>query len=81
MMIRMKDISARRGIVCGMVLLLSGCDVLKLGVVGHAGPIAASQWHLYLIVGAVLVFVAGPVLLLAPIMAWHYRLSNAASAS
>jgi cytochrome o ubiquinol oxidase subunit 2 len=76
----MKDISARRGIVCGMVLLLSGCDVLKLGVVGHAGPIAASQWHLYLIVGAVLVFVAGPVLLLTPIMAWHYRLSNAASA-
>jgi cytochrome o ubiquinol oxidase subunit 2 len=42
----------------------------------HAGPIAASQWHLYVIVGIVLVFVAGPVLLLTPIIAWHYRLSN-----
>jgi cytochrome o ubiquinol oxidase subunit 2 len=38
--------------------------------------IANTQWHLYLIVGAVLVFVAGPVLLLVPIIAWHYRLSN-----
>jgi len=61
-------------------LLLSGCDVLKLGVVNHAGPIAASQWHLYLIVGSVLVFVAGPVLLLTPIIAWHYRLANKDSA-
>jgi len=58
------------------LFLLSGCTVLKLGVLNHAGPIAASQWHLYLIVGAVLIFVAGPVLLLTPIIAWHYRLSN-----
>jgi hypothetical protein len=28
------------------------------------------------IVGIVLVFVAGPVLLLTPFIAWHYRLSN-----
>ena len=61
-------------------LLLEGCAALKLGVVNHAGPIAANQWHLYLIVGAVLVFVAGPVLLLVPIIAWHYRLSNTRSA-
>ena len=61
-------------------LLLGGCGALKLGVVNHAGPVAASQWHLYLIVGAVLVFVAGPVLLLVPIIAWHYRLSNKHSA-
>ena len=45
-------------------------------MVNHAGPVAASQWHLYIIVGIVLVFVAGPVLLLTPIIAWHYRLSN-----
>lgn len=56
--------------------LVSGCDVLKLGVMNHAGPVAASQWHLYVIVGSVLVFVAGPVLLLTPLFAWHYRLSN-----
>ena len=55
---------------------LGGCDALKLGIVNHAGPVAAETWHLYIIVGAVLVFVAGPVLLLTPIMAWHYRLSN-----
>lgn len=57
-------------------LMLSGCDALKLGVMNHAGPIAASQWHLYVIVGIVLVFVAGPMLLLTPLIAWHYRLSN-----
>lgn len=57
-------------------LALGGCDVLKLGVMNHAGPVAASQWHLYVIVGIVLVFVAGPVLLLTPLIAWHYRLSN-----
>lgn len=57
-------------------LPLGGCAVLKLGVVNHAGPVAAEQWHLYLIVGAVLVFVAGPVLILTPLVAWHYRLSN-----
>jgi len=62
------------------LFLLSGCDALKLGVVNHAGPIAASQWHLYVIVGIVLVFVAGPVLLLTPLIAWHYRLSNKYSA-
>lgn len=58
------------------LFLLSGCGALKLGVMNHAGPIAASQWRLYLIVGIVLVFVAGPVLLLTPLIAWHYRLSN-----
>ena len=62
------------------LFLLSGCDVLKLGVINHAGPIAADQWHLYVIVGIVLVFVAGPVLLLTPLIAWHYRLSNRNSA-
>jgi cytochrome o ubiquinol oxidase subunit II len=62
------------------LFLLSGCDALKLSVMNHAGQIAASQWHLYVIVGIVLVFVAGPVLLLTPIIAWHYRLSNKNSA-
>lgn len=57
-------------------LPLGGCDVLKLGVMNHAGPVAASQWHLYVIVAIVLIFVAGPVLLLTPLIAWHYRLSN-----
>ncbi|MEO8317238.1 MAG: cytochrome ubiquinol oxidase subunit II [Bradyrhizobium sp.] len=60
--------------------LLGGCGPLNLSVMNHAGPIAESQWHLYVIVGAVLVFVAGPVLLLTPLIAWHYRLSNKHSA-
>jgi cytochrome o ubiquinol oxidase subunit 2 len=70
----------RRCLMAALSLQLGGCAALKLGVVGHAGPIADSQWHLYLIVGAVLVFVAGPVLLLTPVIAWHYRLSNTRSA-
>lgn len=58
------------------LILLSGCAALKLSVMNYAGPIAASQWRLYVIVGIVLIFVAGPVLLLTPIIAWRYRLSN-----
>ena len=61
-------------------LPLGGCAALKLGIVNHAGPVAGEQWHLYLIVGAVLVFVAGPVLILTPLIAWHYRLSNRSAA-
>ncbi len=57
-------------------LLLGGCAALRLGVVNHAGPVAAAQWQLYLIVAVVLIFVAGPVLLLVPLIAWHYRRSN-----
>lgn len=57
-------------------LLLTGCAALQIGVANHAGPVAAEQWHLYLIVAVVLVFVAGPVLLLVPLIAWHYRRSN-----
>ena len=56
--------------------MLSGCDALKMGVANAAGPIADAQWHLYQILAIVLIFVAGPVLLLTPIIAWHYRLSN-----
>ena len=59
-----------------IVCALSACDVFKSSVMNHAGPIAANQWHLYTIVGTVLIFVAGPVLLLTPLIAWHYRLSN-----
>ena len=66
--------------VVGFLFPLSGCDALKLGVMNHAGPIAAGEWHLYVIVGIVLIFVAGPVLLLTPLIAWHYRLSNKHSA-
>jgi len=57
-------------------MLLGGCKALKLGIVNHAGPVAAEQWHLYLIVAVVLIFVAGPVLILVPLVAYHYRLSN-----
>lgn len=42
----------------------------------HAGPVAAEQWRLYKIVAVVLIFVAGPVLLLVPLIAYHYRLDN-----
>ncbi|TPG43784.1 ubiquinol oxidase subunit II [Sphingomonas koreensis] len=45
-----------------------------------AGPIAASQRHLYFLLAIVLIFVAGPVLLLTPLFAWYYRLSNKRSA-
>ena len=65
-----------RLVSAGAPLLLGGCDVFKLGVANHAGPVAEAQWHLLLIVGAVLVFVAAPVWLLTPLIAWHYRIGK-----
>ncbi len=56
--------------------LLAGCDVLNHGVLNAAGPIAESQRHLLFVLSIVLLFIAGPVLVLTPLIAWHYRLSN-----
>ncbi|WP_295559801.1 COX aromatic rich motif-containing protein [uncultured Sphingomonas sp.] len=60
----------------GLVLASSGCAALSHGFVNAAGPVAADQRHLFVVLACVLVFVAGPVLLLVPLFAWHYRLSN-----
>lgn len=60
----------------GLTTPLGGCSILKTSFVNHAGVIAEQEWRLWMIVCGVLVLVAGPVLLLTPLMAWHYRLSN-----
>ena len=54
--------------------------MLDHGFLHAAGPVAEHTRGLFLIVCFILIFVAGPVLLLTPIIAWHYRLSNTASA-
>ena len=59
-----------------LALMMAGCDVLRMGALNPAGPIAASQRDLAVIVGIVLLFVATPVLVLTPLIAWHYRLAN-----
>ena len=58
------------------LLALSGCAALRIGFLNAAGPVAGGERHLFLIVGAVLVFVAGPVLILTPLFAWRYRLGG-----
>lgn len=62
------------------LLPLGGCGVLDHGVLGAAGPVADQTRSLFLLVCTILIFVAAPVLLLTPIFAWHYRLSNTKSA-
>lgn len=58
------------------VAMLQGCSVLEHGFLNAQGPVAAHERHFFLIVCGVLVFVALPVLVLVPLIAWHYRLSN-----
>jgi cytochrome o ubiquinol oxidase subunit 2 len=60
--------------------VLAGCDALHRGFLSPAGPVAAATRHEFLFVCVVMLFVIGPVLLLAPLFAWHYRLSNTRSA-
>ena len=61
-------------------LLLARCDALDRGFLSPAGPVASTTRHEFLVVCLVMLFVVGPVLLLAPLFAWHYRLSNTSSA-
>lgn len=61
-------------------LSLTGCNPFHHGFLAAAGPVADHQRHLFIIVCGVMLFVIGPVLLLTPLFAWHYRLANTKSA-
>ncbi len=61
-------------------LPLAGCTPFHHGFLAAAGPVADHERHLFVIVSIVMLFVIGPVLLLTPIFAWHYRLANTKSA-
>ncbi len=50
------------------------------GFLSPAGPIAGAIRSEFLFVCIIMLFVIGPVLILTPIIAWHYRLSNTKSA-
>ena len=69
-----------RPLAVAAVLPLAGCTPFHHGFLAAAGPVADQQRHLFLIVCFVMLFVIGPVLLLTPLFAWHYRLANTKSA-
>ena len=56
--------------------LLSGCAAFSRGFMAPGGPVASAERHEFFVVGAVMLLVIGPVLLLTPLIAFHYRLSN-----
>ncbi len=64
-----------RCLACPVVLLLAGCTSNEsLSFLSPEGPVAnAERWHFWVVVGILVVFVAGPVFLLTPWFAWHYR--------
>ena len=57
-----------------------GCGALDHGFLNAQGRVAAYERQLHIIISIVLLFVAGPVLLLVPLFGWHYRLSNSTDA-
>ncbi len=64
-----------------VVLLCPGCSSLSRGfLLAPAGPVAQAQHHEFIIVGIVLLFVLAPVVLLVPLIAWHYRIANTRAA-
>lgn len=69
---------AARLAALSLAVALGGCSALEHGFLNAAGPVAADERHLFIIASIVLLFVAGPVLVLTPLFAWHYRLGNAA---
>ena len=80
----MAVVTARRGapivLTMASAFLLSGCSALSRGFLAAAGPVAAGERHEFFVVSAIMVLVIAPVLLLTPIMAWHYRLANTKTA-
>ncbi|MGR6331308.1 cytochrome ubiquinol oxidase subunit II [Sphingomonas sp. XXL09] len=60
--------------------VLTGCAALDHGILNAQGPVAAHERHLLLIVSGILLFVWVPVVILVPLIAWHYRHSNAKDA-
>lgn len=72
--------AATRAAVAVAVIGLGGCGVLDHGFLGAAGPVADETRSLFVNVCTILLFVAAPVLILTPIFAWHYRLTNTKSA-
>jgi len=60
--------------------VLTGCAALDHGILNAQGPVAAQERHLLLVVSAILLFVWVPVVILVPLMAWHYRRSNTSDA-
>jgi cytochrome o ubiquinol oxidase subunit 2 len=73
---------AIRSAIClaGAGVSLAGCGVVGRGFLSPAGPVAALIRDDFLRVSFIMLFVIGPVLLLVPLIAWHYRLSNTKSA-
>ena len=67
---------ARRNLlICLMLapvaLLLAGCGPENLTFLDPQGPVAAAQrWHLFKVVGLLMIVVL-PVLLLTPVIAWR----------
>ena len=62
--------------VVPLALLQGGCAAVHRGFLSPAGPVASATLREFLFVCLVMLFVIGPVLLLVPLVAWHYRLSN-----
>lgn len=60
--------------------LLTGCGALDRGFLSPAGPIASAIRDEFFLVCLVTLLVITPVLILTPLIAWHYRLSNTKSA-
>lgn len=68
------------GCFAATAALLTGCGVLHRGFLSPAGPVSGLTRHEFVVVCLIMLLVIGPVLLLTPIIAWHYRLSNTKAA-
>ena len=56
--------------------VFGGCSALDHGILNAQGPVAGHERQLLLTVSGILLFVWVPVVILVPLIAWHYRQSN-----
>ena len=61
-------------------LAVSGCGAIEHGFMSPEGPVASETRYYFLMVCLIMLLVIGPVLILTPLIAWHYRLANTRAA-
>jgi cytochrome o ubiquinol oxidase subunit 2 len=72
---------ARRLLLTAATLALTGCvGDIHMSFLDPQGPVAQAQMvHFYWVLGIMAVFVAGPIFLSLPFIAWRYRYGNKAA--
>ena len=71
-----RTVAVRALALASVSFLLAGCHMPGLGLFDPAGPVAAEDRHILIVVVLIMAIVVAPVFVMTPLFAWRYRLGN-----